>query len=420
MSKSNVILISDNLRIPWSVAVLPDGQLILTERPGTLSVIGRNGQRYILAEFQDVAHIGEGGLLGIAIQEPTTTTSGNWLYVYLFYTFHGKPTVMGGVHSESDEPCNILRKEGRTEYRGWETEVSKDLCLPPSGLSNRVVRLRLIRTSILHNSDHDDSFSQWQLWPPRPKTMAEAKAEIIVDNIPAAENHNGGRIAFGPDGYLYIGTGDAKHPHLAQNLDSFAGKILRVRDDGTFPTNNPFFSQNETVERQRQRGAVYSYGHRNVQGLAWSSDANLWATEHGAIAHDKLQHILAGGNYGWPLVEGTVSHAHELLSISPKDAAALLRSSIMPPVVDSGMETWAPCGMAFYNGSLFFAGLRGESLYEIDMKDNNMVHRWLEGKLGRLRDVVATTDGLLVLTSNRDGRGIMQPGDDMLIHVSFA
>jgi glucose/arabinose dehydrogenase len=208
---------------------------------------------------------------------------------------------------------------------------------------------------------------------------------VIVDRIPGAATHNGGRIAFGPDGYLYIGTGDAQAPSLSQDTSSLAGKILRVNDNGELATGNPF--ENE----------VYSYGHRNVQGLAWDDQGRLWATEHGPRGNDELNVIEAGANYGWPVIQG--------------DQA---REGMRTPVVHSGSATWAPSGLAYAQGRLFFAGLRGQALYRYDIEQNR-VEALFTREFGRLRDVVVHNDRLFVTTSNRDGRGQPQADDDQII-----
>ena len=205
---------------------------------------------------------------------------------------------------------------------------------------------------------------------------------VVVDNIPAAGNHDGGRIAFGPDRMLYIATGDAQETSLAQDRNSLAGKILRVRDDGAIPEDNPY------------QNAVFSYGHRNPQGLAWDDRGQLWATEHGPsgaqTGDDELNLIEKGKNYGWPTIKGNQT-----------------RENMEIPIVSSGSkETWAPAGMAHLNGTLFFAGLRGQALYAAKIVDDGKsvsLEALLKNKYGRLRAVTVGPDGYVYIsTSNRE------------------
>lgn len=217
---------------------------------------------------------------------------------------------------------------------------------------------------------------------------------VIIDGIPAASIHDGGRIKFGPDGLLYITAGDASVADRAQDQSSLSGKILRLKDDGAIPPDNPF-----------PNSPVYSYGHRNPEGLAWDSQGRLWETEHGSSAYDEVNLIEPGANYGWPVIRG--------------DATA---SGMRNPVIHSGTDTWAPSGMAFWNGSLYFGGLRGESLYQVLIDRQPVVlHRFLTGQYGRLRDVTVGPDNLFyVLTSNRDGRGSPVTDDDRIIRINPA
>lgn len=218
---------------------------------------------------------------------------------------------------------------------------------------------------------------------------------VIIDGIPSDRIHNGGRISFGPDGHLYITTGDSNDPDLAQDRDSLAGKILRLNDDGSIPADNPFDNP------------VYSYGHRNPQGLAWDGD-RLWATEHGSSARDELNVIEAGQNYGWPTITGTQN-----------------ASGLEPPVFTSGQyETWAPAGVAAHEDSVFFAGLRGERLYEVTVDGESVVSfvAHFAGDFGRIRAVTLGPDEeyLYLTTSNTDGRGAERDGDDRLIRIPLA
>ena len=215
---------------------------------------------------------------------------------------------------------------------------------------------------------------------------------IIVDGIPGANIHNGGRIKFGPEGHLYITTGDAGIADLAQDVDSLAGKILRIKEDGSVPEDNPF-----------PGSPVFSLGHRNPQGLVWDSDKRLWSTEHGATGNDELNLIEAGKNYGWPLIEG------------PETAPGL-----ESPVIHSGRNTWAPSGADYFEGSVYFGGLRGQSLYEAKVYETPpdlIIH--FDGEFGRLRGVFSGPDGnLYIFTSNRDGRGVPLSRDDQIIRVN--
>lgn len=221
--------------------------------------------------------------------------------------------------------------------------------------------------------------------------------KVIIQGIPGAVYHDGGRIAFGPDGKLYITTGDAGDEDEAQNRDSLAGKILRVNDDGSVPEDNPFGT------------AVYSYGHRNPQGLAWDENGNLWATEHGRSGvfsgFDEINLIEPGNNYGWPVIQGDET-----------------RKGMETPKAHSGADTtWAPAGAEFVDGDLLFVGLRGASVYKANIVDEEVqeVSSYLEDEYGRLRTIKEGPGGALyIMTSNRDGRGEVRSGDDKIIKVN--
>ena len=218
---------------------------------------------------------------------------------------------------------------------------------------------------------------------------------VIIDNIPGASFHDGGRIAFGPDGYLYITTGDAGVPSNAQDKSSLAGKILRLKDDGTVPDDNPFASP------------VFSYGHRNPQGLDWDAAGQLWTTDHGPsgaeTGHDEINLIIKGGNYGWPLVRGDETG-----------------TGLIGPVIHSGRdETWAPAGLAIAGDKLLFTGLRGEALYSAQIKNGALagLKTNFRGDFGRLRFVREHDGSLYLGTNNTDGRGSTRPGDDKIIKI---
>jgi glucose/arabinose dehydrogenase len=215
-------------------------------------------------------------------------------------------------------------------------------------------------------------------------------AETILDGIPAAAIHNGGRLAFGPDGMLYATAGDAGNGARAQDLTSLGGKVLRMTPEGGVPADNPF------------RGSyVYSYGHRNPQGLAWAGDGTLYASEFGQNTWDELNVIKAGGNYGWPTVEGRAADAR-----------------FIDPVQQWPTADASPSGMAFSQGNLYIANLRGQRLRQVPIAaPGSAVERYV-GQYGRLRDVVAAPDGTLwMLTNNTDGRGTPVPGDDRIVSI---
>lgn len=233
---------------------------------------------------------------------------------------------------------------------------------------------------------------------------------VLLDNIPAAPFHDGGRIAFGPDGNLYITTGDAAQPELAQDHRSLAGKILRVRADGAPPPDNPW-----------PDSPVYTLGHRNPQGLVWAADGALYATEHGPsqeppdCCHDEINTIERRRNYGWPYYRGR--ELRTVIAGSGPGKAV----EFMPPLAESGpTETWAPAGAAIIHRTLVFAGLRGKALYALDLdRPDRGVTKHFAGQFGRLRDVVRGPDGFLyVTTSNRDGRGNPGPDDDRILRVN--
>lgn len=216
--------------------------------------------------------------------------------------------------------------------------------------------------------------------------------QIIVDRIPGASNHNGGRIKFGPDGFLYITTGDAENPSQAQDINALGGKILRVTDEGKPAPGNPF------------NNLVYSYGHRNPQGLAWDSEGRLWATEHGPSNLDELNLIEPGKNYGWPTVRGSEE-----------------RSGMVTPVINSGPDkTWAPAGAAFWQGSIYFGGLRGQTLFQAVIDQSPVsIKEHFKNEFGRIREVLVGPDNMLyITTSNRDGRGTPNPSDDRIIKIN--
>jgi glucose/arabinose dehydrogenase len=215
---------------------------------------------------------------------------------------------------------------------------------------------------------------------------------VVVRGIPKAGNHNGGRIAFGPDGNLYIGTGDAEQGPAAQERNSLGGKILRVTPEGKPAPGNPFDSS-----------PVYSLGHRNVQGFGWSADGTMYASEFGQNRFDELNKIVAGGNYGWPEVEGGGG-----------------RKPFINPLVTWATDEASPSGLLVTGDAIYLAALRGQRLWRVPLTGDSVgaPKAYLTDDLGRLRDVVVAPDGknLWLLTSNT-ARGNPRPGDDRLVQV---
>lgn len=244
------------------------------------------------------------------------------------------------------------------------------------------------------------------------ETLTENK--IILDSIPKKLFHDGGILRFGPDGYLYAGTGDAREPNSAQDLTSNAGKILRMDKEGNIPADNPF------------QNYIWSYGHRNVQGLCWAPDGTMYATEHGPsgelngwCCHDEVNIIGKGNNYGWPKVIGSNTSTGTIL-----------------PFAHSGEDTWAPGGIIYMDdfneqddniGSILFACLRGERLVQFNVNkekegiNNSNPINAAEKQLfletyGRLRNIILAPDGSIIFsTSNEDGRGNPVENDDRIM-----
>lgn len=224
-------------------------------------------------------------------------------------------------------------------------------------------------------------------------------SKIILDGIPASDSNNGGRIKFGPDGKLYVSTGDSETPELAQNTNSLAGKLLRLNDDGTIPDDNPI-----------PESPVYSYGHRDIQGFAWHPiTKKLYASEHGPAGNDEVNIIEPGSNYGWPI---------EVCNHSTSSAPIRFETPeycFNPEIAPSGL-TIAASNKLGYQNDILFTTLRGSHLHHIDLEtriqDNVLVG------YGRLSDIVEAHDGsLYVLTTNRNAIGIGNANDDHILQI---
>ena len=234
-------------------------------------------------------------------------------------------------------------------------------------------------------------------------TLTDSAGVVLLDNVQAGGGHNGARVRFGPDGKLYVTFGDANVPGYAQTLSIYAGKILRLNDDGSTPADNPFGSP------------VWTWGHRHPQGIDWHPQTGeMWATEHGQSGNDELNLIARGQNYGWPAIE-----------------AGQTRPDMITPVLFYGFPAIAPSGLSFYTSTripqfarnIFFATLNGMHVHRVVLSASNprlpvAEERLFEGRFGRIRDVITGPDGALYFcTSNRDGRTTPVATDDRIARI---
>ncbi len=237
--------------------------------------------------------------------------------------------------------------------------------------------------------------------------------EILIDLIPGASNHDGARLAIGPEEHLYLTTGDAQNTSLPQDTNNLAGKVLRLTLNGTPAVDNPFGN------------AIYSFGHRNPQGIVFNpTTGDLYVTEHGPSTNDEVNRVVAGGNYGWPSVHGFCDD-----DIGPEMEFCTANDVVEP--MAAWTPTIAPSGMDFYSGSLIsewsnsllFTTLKGSTLYRLQLsQDGRSViaqEQLFAGQFGRLRDVLVGPRGEVYLaTSNRDGRGNPGAEDDRILVIT--
>jgi glucose/arabinose dehydrogenase len=326
-----VATVADHLVVPWGLATLPNGAVLVTSRDsfqisrldvgaGRITLLGT-----VPGAVSDVAQQGETGLLGIAVS--------------------------------------------------------------PRFRSDRLL-------FVFYSTASDNRIASLTYDPALPAGRQLGAPTVIVRGIPRNLHHDGGRLAFGPDGYLYATTGEAQHPALAQDRSSLGGKILRLTTTGRPAPGNPFGS------------LVWSYGHRNVQGIAWDGAGRLWASEFGDHSEDELNLIAPARNYGWPQTEGRTS-----------------RVGVTGPVAQWGPAEDSPSGVAVAGGAVWVAALRGERLWRVRLDGAAPAgepQAFLVGRYGRLRSVLALDDHtLLVTTSNRDGRGPAGADDDRILLVSI-
>jgi len=312
-------VVASGLDAPWSVILDGDNALVSERDSGDILQLRANGSLHTVGIVPGVTHGGEGGLLGLALDDR------HRLYVY--------STADGG---------------------------------------NRIQRFAL-----------EGSTGALRL----------GRATTILEGLPSQSVHNGGRIAFGPDGMLYASVGDATDRGSAQDLDALSGKILRMTAEGEVPDDNPF-----------DGSLVYSYGHRNVQGIGWAADGTMFAAEFGQDSWDELNIIEPGANYGWPNVEGAGGGA-----------------GLTDPVQQWPTDDASPSGLAVIGGTVFIANLKGERIRGVPIADPTAAREYFGGECGRIRSVLEGPDGSLwFVTNNTDGRGSPRDGDDRIVSVDLA
>jgi glucose/arabinose dehydrogenase len=334
-----VVPVTSGLVIPWSLAFLPNGDILVTEKGGQLRIVrgGRLDPKPI-AGVPPVWTTGQGGLFEVALHPKYAENH----VVYLTYAKPGD--------------------------RGAATALS---------------RARFDGT-----------------------TLSDVREIFVADNWGTGRPHFGGKIAFGPDGMLYLSTGERGERDKAQNTALHHGVILRLRDDGSVPPDNPFAGQ------QGFRPEVYSYGHRNVQGLAFDSSGALWANEHGPQGGDELNRILPGKNYGWPLVTFGREYSGEVIPQRPGNAA--LEPSVIhwaPSIGISGLAIYSGDRFPAWKGNVFVGGLSGQHVQRVAFNDRGPIGReTLIGSLRlRVRDVRQGPDGLVyVAAEGNPGGGLLR------------
>lgn len=315
---------SFGLTSPWSIAFAGNSAIVSERDTGMLKELAEDGSARDLLGVAGVVHGGEGGLLGIAASPVAEGSKPDALPEFLY------------VYSTAAD-------------------------------GNRVERYPLAG---------------------EPGALSLGDPHTILGGLPSANSHNGGRLAFGPDGMLYVTVGDASQPYLAQDPASLGGKILRVAPDGSIPADNPIAGS-----------PVYTLGHRNPQGLAWGPDGTMYASEFGQDTWDELNVITAGANYGWPVVEGVAGAA-----------------GYVDPVQQWSPADASPSGIAVANGQIYIANLRGQRVRAVPLADLGASAEYFVGEYGRIRDVAVSPDGhLWLLSNNTDGRVDPRENDDRFI-----
>ncbi|MFF5980153.1 PQQ-dependent sugar dehydrogenase [Streptomyces olindensis] len=306
------------------------------------------------------------------------------------------PLPGGGLLVSSRDDGTIVRVDDKTGRKTEVGEVPGVSAAGEGGLLGIALSPEFASDRMLYayfTSDGDNRIVRMIYDDKKPAGEQLAAPDTVFRGIPKGFVHNGGRIEFGPDKMLYVGTGESGETGLSQDKDSAGGKILRLTPEGEPAPGNPF-----------PDSPVYSYGHRNVQGLAWDAKQRLFASEFGQDTWDELNAIKPGDNYGWPEAEGRSDD-----------------SGFHNPVDQWTTAEASPSGIAYAEGSIWMAGLRGKRLWRIPLNGTEASARpqaFLEGEYGRLRTVVpAGGDRLWLVTSNTDGRGDPKDGDDRILEL---
>ncbi len=295
----------------------------------------------------------------------------------------------------TERPGNIVKIENG-EIERQSVELEKELATASeAGLLGFVLASDFPESKLAYAYyTYEDSSGQFnRIVTLRLEDSVWREESLLLDKIPSGSWHHGGRLKIGPDGKLYATAGDAYESDIAQDPNSLGGKILRLNLDGSIPSDNPF-----------PNSYIYSSGHRNPQGITWSSDGTLYAGEHGNDANDEINKIEAGQNYGWPIIEGDEE-----------------QEGMVSPLFTSGDKdeaTWAPSGMDYYDGKLYVAALRGSTVLEFDLETSEQ--RKIISGLGRIRDMLIEDNSLYFISNNTDGRGTPQKNDDKLYRISLA
>lgn len=340
-AKFRVETVASGLEVPWGFAFLPNGDMLVTERPGRVRLIaGGKLRAEPVYKVPDVEPTSESGLMDISLH-PEFAKNG---FVYIAYAY---------------------RDDGK--------------------------RVKVVRFKY-----SDGAF---------------ADSKVIIENIPGAPNHAGTRARFGPDGKLYVTTGDATDWEQAQKKDSLAGKTLRLNDDGSIPADNPFVSD------KSYRPEIWTIGHRNAQGLAWTKDGTMFQNEHGPSGFegkgggaDEVNLVEKGKNYGWP----------EIYRDMKKDGMESPLVEYTPACAPGGLAVYYGDKFPAFNGNLFVTCLRGARIVRLVMNGRAVASQenLLEGKFGRIREIAVGPDGNIYFsTSNRDGRGDAAKNDDKIMKI---